>query len=65
MATRPPILEPDPRATAYLHALRLPPTPRHVAALQRLGIEPPATQREASDLLTTYIRAGRGLEVAS
>ena len=56
---------PDPRADAYRAALDGPPTPRHVAELTRLRLPVPATQGEASAALTTYIRAGRGLEVVS
>ena len=47
---------PDPRATAYLHALRLPPTARHVAELTRRGIPIPASQAVASALLTDALR---------
>ena len=55
---------PDPRADAYRRALDGPVRPDHVAALQALGLAIPRTQREASDLVTAYIRdAGRGLEV--
>lgn len=56
MATRPPIPEPDRRADAYRDALRLPPTPRHVAELTRRGIPIPPTQAAASALLTDAIR---------
>lgn len=47
----------DERALEYRARLEGPPTPRHLAELRRLGIEPPRTQREASDLLTACIRA--------
>ncbi len=53
MATRP---EPDRRASAYLDALRLPPTARHVAELRARGIAIPSTQAVASALLTDAIR---------
>lgn len=56
MATRPPTTDTDPRADAYRRALDRPPTPRHVAALQALGLPVPATQRAASALLTDAIR---------
>ena len=59
-------LDPDPdhRAAEYRACLAGPPRPDHVAALQALGLPIPRTQREASDLVTAYIRdAGRGLEV--
>ena len=47
---------PDPRASAYLDALRRPPSARHVSALRERGIPIPASQAVASALLTDAIR---------
>lgn len=55
MTARPPTPT-DPRADAYRAALDAPPTADHVAALQALGLPVPATQIEASRILTAYIR---------
>ena len=64
MATQTSTTAPDPRAAAYRAALDRPPTPRHVAALQALGLPVPATQGEASAALTGYyVALARCVEV--
>lgn len=46
----------DPRAAAYCAALEASPTPAHVDELRRRGLRIPATQAEASRLLTADLR---------